>query len=352
MRKMNPEPKKEHALVFAANNAFGAGFLVSLASVLSCSNLSNFRIYFLHDSKEDVTELVERALKLCTRFGFPEFRFKSIQVNLSEFEQCQSYAGNHLTYARIFAIRHLREDIIFYLDSDTLVLEDISRLVDSLNNDFLCAVSKDSCIRINARDGYKIDGKICTDDSPYFNSGVMVLNTRACRDFNLYEKFKALVPRLSNSNFGDQSYLNAILRDKWTPIPSNWNRFTDRRKAVPIFSAEEPINVLHFVSTSKPWNFPRFDTGNVLWHSIASFLGVEVSQEVTDVLEKRARHVRTMRQSGLFLIEPFWYGLMSDRSKRKRLYKIRQNYIKEFTSADRWLTRNGFNPIPKEFRIQ
>ena len=297
-----------------------------------------------------MSEFVNQAYALCERFNFPTSDFNAVAIDLTTFSECESWRGNHLAYARIFAIGSLKEEFLFYLDSDTLVLKDIRSLVPALSKDFICAAVRDETIESQTQGGYHLDGKPCVDSAPYFNSGVLVINRSQCEKFQMLNKFYAIVPRLSNAKHGDQSYLNAILRNAWTPIPEQWNRFSTRKRPVAVFSKSQPTGIIHFASSKKPWIHPTLDTSNILWHSIASSIGLSLSKEVTNNLDHQMRTDRSLRRTGLSYLERMYYTLIRQSGKRRRLYVLRSMYLNEFSEIGPWLDRHGFKPVPSSLR--
>ena len=195
------------ALIFAANQKFLPGFAVALGSVMVTSSLDRFSVYLLHDAAESVDELISAGRSICERFGFPSAHFHAVPIDLNAFAGCAEYAGNHLPYARIYALQHLKESILIYLDSDMIVLSDIAEVLTEVPENVQCAAVHDPVVRTHADDGYMLDSEVNSDAADYFNSGLLVLkNTEELR-LRLFNGFERLKGRLENPSFGDQSYM-------------------------------------------------------------------------------------------------------------------------------------------------
>lgn len=112
--------------------------------------------------------------------------------------------------------------------------------------------------------------------TPYFNSGVLVIDTerwRSCgvmrRAFDFINAHPAAVP------LWDQDALNAVLFDNWHQLDPRWNRPSNyrllREQGTLRFSDDhvrslDSAYVLHFVSGSKPWADYRHPDKSVFDH--------------------------------------------------------------------------------------
>ena len=347
---MQPPQNREYALVLAANNAFSAGFLVALASALATSNLDRFNIYLLHDHNEVIDDMSIAAQRLCQRFNFPQERFNTIPVDLKAFESFDAYTGNYLAYARMHAIHTLKESKILYLDSDMLVLGDLAELIQSVPDTATCAATLDSKILTHNNDGYLLDGELGPGDVKYFNSGLLLLNTKKCNEIDLFGQFNELSTRVVNAQYADQSLLNVILKNQWFEIPQQWNRFASPAIA-PSIAKSETTKILHYITPRKPWTYSNPDCANILWHAVAKSINVEVEMTVYNELVTKVKTLKRRKKWGIMQFKHVCYKLLGKTGKKSKQLNITNELIASTPTMDNWLTKHGFQKIPQSLRM-
>lgn len=98
-------------------------------------------------------------------------------------------------------------DKVLYLDSDILILRDFSKLLKTDIEKYYAAVVKDISAFLRG-DAQKIGlGK------NYFNSGMMLLNTKKMRQDNIKEKLIKTRLNSSSKKFMDQDTFNIVFKD-------------------------------------------------------------------------------------------------------------------------------------------
>jgi lipopolysaccharide biosynthesis glycosyltransferase len=174
---------------------------------------------------------------------------------------------------------------ILYLDVDLVVLRDVSELFDIDLGDQPLAAVRDGFIDTSLRapeSGAELASQ--PRGSPYFNSGVMIINADVWREERIgpraIELIRVSVPPLK---WFDQDALNILIAGRWTILDPRWNVFTisdqpgaselDRVAAghsmADQIRLERDAFVLHFAGIRKPWleDYPR--TAN--WHLYQRF---------------------------------------------------------------------------------
>lgn len=166
-------------------------------------------------------------------------------------------------------------DKILYIDGDTLIVKDLSKLYFSDIDGFYAGVIRDLPQCISDKQFFGID-------DAYFNSGVLLLNLKKMRIDNITKKLVNKKIELSDDKLMDQNVLNIVLRDNVKQLDAIYNfpilnlySFTKHYKLTTInklynkkykslseFQNESVI--IHFSSHNKPWKF--FDSpGSSLW---------------------------------------------------------------------------------------
>jgi lipopolysaccharide biosynthesis glycosyltransferase len=201
-----------------------------------------------------------------------------------------SHHITHTAYLRLMAARLLPDSIekVIYLDSDVLVVDDLTAMWQMDLGDNYCLAATDiACPFIDAREvrtpefqkskpylaaispvvNWKelgIDGS-----ANYFNSGVMVLNLKKWRSEKIEQKLFDCLRQ--NSKFvwcWDQYALNVVFAGNWGQLPLRWNQGAhvfeypnvdyspvDRES----FKAmrDRPA-IVHYTTEWKPWDFEPF----------------------------------------------------------------------------------------------
>ncbi len=163
-------------------------------------------------------------------------------------------------YMRLFIPYFIPKEIekALYLDVDMIMLGDISELwkID-IENYPLGAVVDPRAKTFNSWAGIKNYKELGLDGNlPYFNTGLLLINTHVCRKLDLANKVLLCVK--SNKpflNYPDQYGLNVVLANDWKAIDPRWNVFSDT------LSEQEPY-LIHFTGRKpiyKSYNYnPEF----------------------------------------------------------------------------------------------
>jgi lipopolysaccharide biosynthesis glycosyltransferase len=161
-------------------------------------------------------------------------------------------------------------DTALYLDADTVVLRDLRPLLTtSLKGRPLAAVRDPQHPVIGtgiALPGWRELG--LPEGRDYFNSGVMLMDLRACRP--VAQRCRDFLrERPQHVRFWDQDALNWALGDQWLRLPRTWNTFAlsalhahhqftvmnnEAVMPLPVLLADESTaSILHYAGPDKPW---------------------------------------------------------------------------------------------------
>lgn len=142
-------------------------------------------------------------------------------------------------------------DKVIYLDGDLVVPGDISRLynVDLQGN--LIAGIRDQLVCNHQEFIDYIQNGVGVPATEYFNSGVIVMDTKKFREQNIE---KQIVDMVKTYNFDtccpDQDHLNVVCRNSKLLIDTKYNK-------MPIFEEgfdNNDIIIIHYNSFEKPWH--------------------------------------------------------------------------------------------------
>ena len=147
-------------------------------------------------------------------------------------------------YLRIFAPYVVDEGLekLIYLDVDTIVRDDISKLWNTDLGDYTIAVAQDVGKTFDCSWGGVPNFKELgyPGDTPYFNSGVMVMNPKKWREENITnEVIASLIKYHQHVKMADQYGLNVVFANRWQRLNPLWNWFA--------FQEDNKASLIHFL---------------------------------------------------------------------------------------------------------
>lgn len=168
------------------------------------------------------------------------------------------YTGT--TYYRIFIAEMFPEyEKALYIDSDTIFLDDVSKLFNvQLGENYVGAIPDEAVASVKEFSSYTKE-VLGIEANKYFNAGVLLINLKKCREEGFYKRFCDLLSRYKFSVAQDQDYLNVICKDKVCYIDKEWNRMPIGGKSV-----ERP-KLIHYNLTLKPWHYENILYQEYFW---------------------------------------------------------------------------------------
>lgn len=171
-------------------------------------------------------------------------------------------------YYRLLLSSALPEDIdkVLYLDSDILVLRDITPLLKLDIAGYALAATRDMS---TMHEGHRLQLRL-PYKQPYFCSGMMLVNLKYWRENNVEPMLIELAKRERTVYYHDQDVLNYAFKGHWFRLSPVWNRF------YPVFYPDSHFEndsdryvlehnpyIVHFFNYFKPWN--AFKIKGKLW---------------------------------------------------------------------------------------
>lgn len=194
------------------------------------------------------------------------FNIQFANIN-SEIESIKPYIpsnyGFHLDSFNRFFIEKMFPNIdkAIYLDGDIVVQGDISKLYNiDLKDNLLAAVNEQNCF-LNPLMTQYTEVVAGIDPHKFFNTGVMLLNLKEIRKFNLKQKFLDMLDKYHfESPMMDQDYLNNLCRKRVMLLPNSWNY-----ESVPNYPLEGELYIRHFAFGAKPWLTKNTENADLWW---------------------------------------------------------------------------------------
>jgi len=250
-------------VVFASNAGFFEGLAVAVSSALMSHSGPGLGIRVLDGGL--APQQRNRLQSIVRRFG-PSSDLRFVPLAEISTPDAPLPSIRPLPYARLWMDLALPGcDRAVYIDSDILVRRDPMEIFSHISPS--CAVA--ACIQPHmslARDPLVSSGP-GDDLVPYFDTGVMGVNLRYCRENGtLAEARRLCLANCDHCTHYDQTILNHTLRGKVTALPSALN-FTVEFDSPPSRTrphGNETPN-LHFIGETKPWAFFSLHEDFRLW---------------------------------------------------------------------------------------
>jgi lipopolysaccharide biosynthesis glycosyltransferase len=157
-------------------------------------------------------------------------------------------------YMRIFSPYVIDQDVdkLIYLDVDTIVQDDISKLWNTSLGDHTAGAVQDPGKTVDCAwagiPNYKELG--LSADTKYFNSGVLMINPKKWREQNVATQvIDALGKYREHVRMADQYGINVVMANKWLELDPKWNWFA--------FKDNDEPHIVHFLDIK-----PIFKTYN------------------------------------------------------------------------------------------
>lgn len=164
------------------------------------------------------------------------------------------------TYFRLFIAEMFPQyDKAIYIDSDTVVLDDIAKLYHhELGDNYVGAAVDQVMVQMDVFGRY-VEQVVGIDRNRFFNAGLLLLNCRQFRENHLLERFADLLRVYNFVVTQDEDYLNVLCQGKVLWLDPRWNTlvigeipFTDYK-------------ILHYNMVSKPWHYPDCRLKEYFW---------------------------------------------------------------------------------------
>lgn len=258
-------------IFFACDDAYAPFLSVALTSILE--NASPDFFYRIHVLTSGFSPSVEsRLLALATANS--EIRIENMTRRLEKVASSLHTRDYYsvATYYRLFIAEIFTQyDKVLYIDADTVVPGDISRLYATrLGNNLVAAVRED-VMSMEDVFGRYVEAVLGVPREVYFNAGVLVMNLKAFREQKIQEKFLELLSRYRFEVTQDQDYLNVLCRHSVKHLGWEWNK-------TPCDSVSGRVDnpgLIHFKLLWRPWKDAGVPYEELFWRyaDAGSFAG-------------------------------------------------------------------------------
>ena len=250
-------------IFYACDDSFVKYTIVSLESLIeNASHDKRYQVHVLHTSISD--DMKERMLKLET--DFLKIQFDNVTSYLTSIEEKLPVRDYYTktTYFRMFIAEMYPEyDKAIYIDSDTVVLGDISRLFDTeLSDNLVGACHEQAMVQVDVYGTYA-EKVVGVSRHNFFNAGMILINSRLWRKKDVLGKFLTLLGEYNFVVTQDEDYLNLICKDHVLWLDQRWNTAVTEGFEYPYEPSEAYI--IHYIMVNKPWHYENCRAADVFW---------------------------------------------------------------------------------------
>jgi len=256
------EKLKEIPIFFAMDDKYTQFLAVALKSLIeNASKEYKYLIKILHtDVQKSHMDQIKKYENENINIEFVDLSYYIEKVKDKLYTR--DYYTN-TTYFRLFLPElYPQYDKVLYLDSDIIVLGDISELYNTDMGTNLVAAAPDDIIQTNKvfQDYAELVVGVANYQH-YFNAGVLLMNLDELRKFKFQEKFLYLLEKVKFSVAQDQDYLNRLCKGRVTLVSHDWD-------VMPYVNEEtkpEDIKIVHYNFAYKPWRFEDVKYNEYFW---------------------------------------------------------------------------------------
>lgn len=264
-------------IFYACDDNFVKFTVVSLHSMIqNASKEYKYRVYILHT---DITDETKERVYALGNENF-EITFEDVTDYLDSIAEklpLRDYYSK-TTYFRMFIAEMFPEyDKAIYIDSDTIVQGDISKLYGhNIKESFLGACHEQAMVQVDEYGTYA-ERVVGVSRHNFFNAGVLLINCDLFRIKFVLDKF---IQYLHTYNFvvtQDEDYLNLICKDRVCWLDQRWNTEVFGELEYPI----EEAFVIHYIMVNKPWHYADCRYGDIFWRYAKE---TSVYEEILEIL--------------------------------------------------------------------
>ena len=245
-------------IAMACNKKWYYYLVVNLYSLLkSTKNIKKIYLLLETDKIKDVPRLEEILKKYPVEIEL--INFNNVFDTLVKKENInRDTIYSNFCFARLALPYLIDDDKALYIDSDAIVLKDISNVWRYNIDDYYVAGCKDYGVtRDNTYERLGITGK-------YVNSGFIILNLKKIREDKVHDKWFEVINN-NELKYPDQDALNLVCQHKELYIPSMYNYAWNVTREV---MCKEYIKVFHYAGPKIQWVVDRYYAE--LWYDAES----------------------------------------------------------------------------------
>lgn len=254
-------------IFYSISDNFTPYAAVSLYSLTTHTNpQTNYVVYFLNQdlSRQHQLDLLNlRTNNVQVKFFHIDAQLvKPIQNRQENFLRADFFTMS-IFYRLFIPDLFPQYEKAIYLDSDTIVNDDLAKLFQiKLGNNLFAACTDASIQQVPAMLKY-IREVLTLNPQRYINSGMLVMNSKAFRDRHFIARFFDLLTKYHfNCIAPDQDYLNEIGAGSILHLDPRWDAMPNEHTP----EIQDP-GLIHYNLFFKPWHFKQIQYEKYFWQN-------------------------------------------------------------------------------------
>lgn len=284
---------------YSISDDFAKYAAVSLNSLVKFTSPENdYTVIFLH---QDVSEEHQKALSAYEKKNV-HIQFHKLDDKLMEpiQKRSENYLRAEMFAPAIFYRLFIPDlfpqyDKAVYIDSDTVLNDDVAKLYDTdLGNNLIGACNDISVLGVDKAVHY-IKDILLINPKEYINSGVLVMNAKAFRDEKFLDHFFYLLGTYHCDCLApDQDYLNEICSGRIKYLDKRWD-------AMPGSEDTEMANpgLIHYNLFFKPWHFTKVQYEKYFWENAKETVFYDEIKSILDNFSEADRKNELAKMDGM-----------------------------------------------------
>lgn len=254
--------KKIIPIVFAVDDVYVSVLSVALQSIIDNSNAENFyKIYILNT---EISDKNKKKLLGQIKDNF-QIEFVDVATRMEKINNDKIHLRDYYTkaiYFRIFIPSLFpNHEKILYLDCDVVLLDDVANLYNfNIEDNIFVAIHEETMTMFDVFGEYS-EKFLGVKREKYFNSGVLLINSKEYLKNSIEEKFINFMHKYKFEVAPDQDYLNVLCKDKVKYLGVEWNKTPFKEKPFD----DEKLKLVHYKLNFKPWHYDDVRFGEYFW---------------------------------------------------------------------------------------
>ena len=245
----------------AADDKYVQFMMVTMKSIIvNASPKNRYKIHILHtDISLDNQALLKKMETPNCKISFTDVT-EELEKIKKKIALRDYYTAT--TYYRFFIADMFPEyDKVVYVDSDTVIREDIANLYQySLGKNYIGAVRDQLVVQTDIYGDY-VEKVLGLSRGAYFNAGVVLINCEQFRNMRMLKQFVEMLNTYMFVVAQDQDYLNILCRDNVLWLDPRWN--VQMSGTLPF--EEDKAKLVHYNLAQKPWHYKECRMGQYFW---------------------------------------------------------------------------------------
>lgn len=252
-----------------------------------------YRVIILHDglnlaNRIRLRSLVTRNVALQFKKISHSLYLKAVIMYCAKRKGLGDFFSAAVYYYRFFIPRLFPQyGKAVYLDSDTILLDDVGKLFDTELGENVVAAMPDPKVTVIREFRDYVDKAVGVPHAEYVNDGVMVMDLKKMRKMKYLSTMVNLIKKYDADLVApDQDYLNVILRGKISEMDARWNM-------EPSDNLPKDAKLVHFNLFNKPWHYKNVPCEKLFWNAArgTGFTGdLRRQQEAFDAARQKKDH--------------------------------------------------------------